>query len=159
MIGMLIGIVIFIGIISAMKFVLDDLKHNKDIAELNLKFFSDFFHSPIKKSSFGSKKWVKGVYEGREVSLYYQWFDGSAPFKDFKLKPKNIHRKEKLICVSHPKPTLNTSLIEGEIHYVYPSDLSSPNSVVQWDEQRLIKTLDELVEAAKVVEQGLPYFN
>lgn len=120
--------------------------------ERNLQIAAKLLNSRIEKSLF--RKTVRGHYKGREVAF----IGHSGVFKG-RMLPLRFAKKPKLFSILGDSPTEKTTN-EGKYVESYYFDTLKDNKVlITYTEQDLINILDNLFEAAEVVEKGQEYYS
>jgi hypothetical protein len=106
---------------------------------------------------------LEGYYKGRKITMSYSMTqNNNNNFLGPSIEPKYILKKQKLFCLSYPKPTRNTVLMNNKIYFN-----NSRNSVRNFDwfwknislfsREEFVSILEELTQAAEIVEKNPDY--
>jgi len=129
-------------------------------ARTNIEVLSKLLQTPNQISSF-LKLSLEGFYKGRKIILTYFLTSDSNNFLNPSIEPRAIHRKQKLFSLDYPSITTHTQLRKNRIFY----NCRKPYGILEkwnfsWGDIRLFTEeefraiLDELTQAAEIVEKG-----
>ncbi len=96
---------------------------------------------------------LEGSYNGRKVVLSY-WLlsgHGSYPVK-FYIEPQGNLKRQKLICISYPRPTEDTFLRGRKLYYADLDFLKRADKET-YTEEEFLSILARLTQAAEIVEK------
>ncbi len=96
---------------------------------------------------------LEGFYKGRKTVLNYWLLSGKGTDPvEFYIEPRGNLKRQKLICISYPRPTENTFLRGRRLYYADRNFLRRANKEI-YTEQEFLGILARLTQAAEIVEK------
>lgn len=128
--------------------------------QINPERFPDFaklLNARVGQSSLR----VEGHYKGWDTLVRHVPGVGSGRMfstTDFVIIPKQSPKYYGFFCYRYPKPTKYTFLKQGIIYFDYPGRWDDQKYNQTWDDSEIVKILDELTNAAEIVETNKEYY-
>jgi hypothetical protein len=139
--------------------VIHSYKRQRDNAGANARILSGLLQSPAEINGFFNVNFIlEGVYKNRKVGYAYVLSSHArSPYCSIFIEPRLAaqNRKTPVFQWSYPRPTRNTVLRNGKIHYSQEDIIEGFvwGGLALIDQIKAREVLEELSQAAEIVEK------